>query len=173
MIIYREEKMPKNNATMLKYLCKILWDIKSLIVQFVIVVGGSQLKELVYAEGTWEDRLLVDKIVKELLVLIASLTEFNIAFTKEDVEKDIHAKQASLKEAASIIESINAQGQILWSMRNSAEVPENNQKIQDTLKKIFAAANTVIQDLDDYVKKFNKNSNVKLSFKVKWTKLPK
>jgi len=173
MIIYREKVTPKDNATVLKEISVLLLEINSLLGQIEFRMAGSMLLETIYKEGTWEDRVFVKERIKELIPLVAKLKELNVSFKSEDTSQDIQKKQSSLKEAATTIEAINKKMLSIWEMRKLGETPDDIKVIYELMKKMFANVNALIRELETYVKDFNKNSNVKLGFKVKWTKLPK
>jgi hypothetical protein len=173
MIILMERQISLKTDVVLKNLAHILGKIAIFLSQLERKLTIINFFEGYFGEGTPADREFVRRKLEELQPLISELDDMNLLFNQEGIQSSFNEKQTPLNKAMDRIKSIRSNMLSIWSMRNSGESAEDNEKIQYLIKKLFKNINDLIRGIKVYVTEFNQNSVRKLTFNVKWTSLPK
>ena len=175
MIIVREDRSPKDNAKVLRDISNLLEEISISTNQLARHWSALNLYEtfIKFEEGTMEQRRQVEMAVNDLNRQMKELNKVVLLFNSKDTSIAIAEKQSHLNKAKIAVDAIQRDMLAVWSIRNAGDTPEDNTVIQDIIKVMFAAVNGLLKKIDQYVEDFNKESYVKLNFKVKWTPLPK
>jgi len=175
MLIITEDKSAKDNNKVLKLISNHLIRIDYLMSRLNTNLMFLHFHEdyMKIEEGTWEQRRQVGLNINELNNRIKDLDKVILLFEKQDTTVAIAEKQSSLNTATISLNGIRTNMLSIWEVRDVGDTPEDNKKIHDLLKKVSNTVQGLLQKINVYVKDFNKNSHVKLTFSVKWVTLPK
>ena len=174
MVIVQEKKEELTSERKLEKIVSLLGSISLSLDQLAMRLGIITFKEGYIQEGTLDDRKYVDQKIKELQSFANQLEEINLFLNKqEDLQSSFEKKQGKLTHAQKLLPLIKGAILDIWKMKDSASSLEDNQIIINLMKLMFNRINSMIKKIEIYVIEYNKISNRKLDFKVKWTPLPK
>ena len=173
MVIFIEKKTPPESTVVLENIARTLGMISLRLSQLERKLIILKFSESYFGEGSLEDRKYVEERVIEIQRFADELDKTYLLFIMEDIQTSFEKKQSALRKVEIEIPSIRQTMLSIWSMRNSGTTAEDNAKIQELILKMFKNTNYLIRKISKYVTDFNAVSARKLSFRVKWTKLPK
>jgi hypothetical protein len=173
MVIFIEKKILPESTVVFEKIARTLGMISLKLSQLERTLTILEFSESYFGEGSLKDRKYVEERIVEIQRLVAELGEVDLLFTTEDIQTSFEKKQSALRKVGINILSIRQNMLSIWSMGNSGTTTEDNSKIQELILKMFKNVNNSIRKISVYVADFNTVSARKLSFRVKWTKLPK